>query len=199
MIQRKDAFTLIELVVALVLGTLIMTTLMGVLRRSFNEFGAAATDDLIVLRNEWLVEQLRRDLSNARQMQVGMNRFELSGFVHRDPTTLISTHRPARVLYEIRSVEKLSVLFRIQTDSALTMTSQGGQLTEAIFIGAGTLQVSTNQIGAFSEADTIGLGEKALLNLMNQRNAVPSSVQIVLLDQRGRTIINQTFSRQQES
>jgi hypothetical protein len=193
------AFTLIELVVSLVLGALLLTTLMGVMRRSFDELGVAVADDPVTMRNEWLIEQFRRDLSNARRMQVGINRIELAGFIHRDPATLIATHRPARVLYEIRSNGKVSVLFRIQTDSVFAMTSQAGQLTEVIFVGAGALQVSTNQIGAFSEADTIGLSESAILNFASQRQAVPSSVRIVLTDQRGRTIVNQTFSRQRES
>jgi len=193
------AFTLIELVVALLLGTLLLITLMGVLRHSFSVVGTSLSDEPLTMRRDVLIEQLRRDLTNARRMQVGINRFELAGFIHRDPATLIATHRPARVLYEVRKNGRLSILFRTQTDEALALTSQSGQLVEPVFLGAGDLVVSTNRIGAFSDADQIGLGIQGKSNASAARRLeVPGSVQVVLTDQRGRTVINQTFTRLRE-
>ena len=197
-VNRRCAFTLIEIIVALVLGTLLLATLMGVLRRSFSEIGVATRDDPGVARLGLLVEQLRRDLTNARKMYVGNNRFELVGFIHRDPSTLIATLRSARVIYEIRQNGTQSLLVRVQTDDARGILSSES-FTEAVYLGAINMLVSSNEVRAFSEADKLGLSSVNSASLLNRRDAVPSSVQIVILDQRGRTILDQTFWRERDA
>jgi len=197
-VKRRRAFTLIEIIVALVLGTLLLAALMGVLRRSFAEIGLATRDDRGAARLGLLVEQLRRDLTNARKMYVGNNRFELVGFIHRDPSTLIATLRSARVVYEIRQNGTQSLLVRVQTDDARGMLS-AESFTELVYLGAINILVSSNEVRAFSEADKLGLSSVNPMSLLNRRDAVPSSVQIVILDQRGRTILDQTFWRERDA
>jgi len=207
----KNAFTLIELLVAIVLGTILMSTLMGVLRRSFSEITVATRDDPSLNRNVLLLEQLRRDFSNARRMQIGIDRFELEGFVHRDPKTLIATQRPARVIYEIRRDRDQSLLVRVQMEGNQSNPFSSGPFTEAVFAGARGMLVRSNLVGisseslsqndqrSFTDADDLGGGSVAPSSeIMTRRNVVPSLVQVVLLDKRSRTIFDQTFSRQQE-
>ena len=184
----RSAFTLIEIIVALVLGTLLLATLMGVLRRSFSEIGNATRNDPSVARLGLLVEQFRRDLTNARGMVVGNNRFELVGFGHRDPMTLIATLRPARVIYEIRQDGMQSLLVRIQTDDSRDATMSTGPFVEPVYFGAKNMVVSSNQVSAFSNSDR-----------GSRQSAVPSSVQIVILDHAGRTILDHTFTRQRDA
>lgn len=197
--HKKRAFTLIEVIVALVLGTLLLAALMGVLRRSFAEIGVATRDDPSVARLGLLVEQLRRDLTNARKMYVGNNRFELAGFIHRDPWTLIATLRPARVIYEIRQNRTQSLLVRVQTDDARGIQSSAEPFTEPVYLGAMNMFVSSNEVHAFSDLDKIGLNSVDQSNLLNRRDAVPSSVQIVILDQHGRTILDHSFWRERDA
>jgi len=207
----RNAFTLIELLVAIVLGTILMGTLMGVLRRSFSEITVATRDDPSLNRNVLLLEQIRRDFSNARRMQIGIDRFELEGFIHRDPKTLIATQRPARVIYEIRRDRDQSLLVRVQMEGNQSNPFSSGPFTEAVFAGARRMLVRSNLVGisseslsqndrrAFTDADDLGGGSVAQSSeIMTRRNMIPSLVQIVLLDKRGRTIFDQSFSRQQE-
>ena len=74
--RKNHAFTLVEMIVALVLGTLLLATLMGVLRRSFFEIATSRQVDPSVHRMGLLADQLRRDLTNARSISVGNKRFE---------------------------------------------------------------------------------------------------------------------------
>jgi prepilin-type N-terminal cleavage/methylation domain-containing protein len=211
----RTAFTLVELLVAIVLGSILMGTLMGVLRRSFSEITVATRDDPSLTRNVLLLEQLRRDFSNARRLQIGIDRFELEGFIHRDPDTLIATQRPARVTYQIRRDRNQSLLVRSQIESnqsgPLPPGTFTGPFTEAVFAGAQHMLVSSNQVGisseslsqndrkSFDDADNIGAYSSSLSsNLVTRSNTVPSLVRVVLVDRRNRTIFDQSFSRQRE-
>jgi len=197
--RTQAAFTLIELVVAIALGTLLLTTLMGVLRRSFAEIRVAASDDPSKLGRVLLAEQLRRDLTNARRMTVGNNRFELEGFIHRDPVTLIATHRPAHVIYEVRQSEGQSLLVRIQSAGRRGIRIRSNQFVESVYAGVANMLVSSNQASVMAtEAETIGLGPDAKSKLSERRATVPSSVKVLLIDLRGGTILDQTFVRQRE-
>ncbi len=209
--STRNAFTLIELLVAIVLGSVLMGTLMGVLRRSFSEISVATRDDPSLIRNVLLLEQLRRDFSNARRMRIGIDRFELEGFIHRDPNTLISTQRPARVVYEIRRDREQSMLVRSQMEGNQSNPFSTGPFTEAVLAGAQHMFISSNQVGitseslsqndrsAFEDADNVGAGSSLQSSdVATRRNVVPSSVRVVLVDRRNRTIFDQTFSRHGE-
>ncbi len=186
--MRKRAFTLIEILIALVLGTLLLATLMGVLRRSFSEIGNSTQTDPSIARHGLMVEQFGRDIANARSMIVGNNRVEFVGFGHRDPATLIATLRPARIIYEIRQDGLKSLLVRIQTEDSPDLPMSTEPFVEPVYVGAKTMIVSSNQVNVFSAAERI-----------HRPSRVPSSVQIVILDQGDRTILDQTFTRQRDA
>jgi hypothetical protein len=59
--------------------------------------------------------------------------------------------------------------------------------------------VSQNDQKAFADVDSLGaqsIGQQS--EVLTRRNVVPSRVQIMLVDRRGKTIFDQSFSRQQE-
>jgi len=197
--DRKRAFTLVEMIIAIVLGTLLLASLMGVLRRSFSELAVATQDDPRVSRKGLLVDQLRRDMSNARSISVGNNRFELMGFGHRDPLTLVSTLLPARVIYEIRRHKKQSMLVRVQIADTPGRPFVAVPFTEAVYVGADNLVLTSNEVRAFSKLDLIGSDNAEKSRIARQQDNVPSSVQIVILDQRGRTLLDQTFTRERDT
>ena len=197
--RRKIAFTLVEMIVALVLGTLLLATLMGVLRRSFSEIVSSTRDDSNFNRMTLLVDQLRRDMSNARRILVGDNRFELVGFGHRDPLTLVATLRPARVVYEIRKDGMRSILVRVQIEDSRGLPSTSVPFVEPVYVGAANLLLTSNEARAFSPLDSMGFEVAVQSSQTGQRDAVPSSVQIVILDQRGGTILDQTFTHERDA
>ncbi len=195
-IHCNSAFTLVEMIVALVLGTLLLATLMGVLRRSFSEVANSMRDDPNFNRMGLLVDQLRRDMSNARSIFVGENRLELVGFGHRDPRTLVATLRPARVIYEIRKEGMRSILARVQIEDSRGLPSNSAPFVEPVYVGAANLLLTSNEVRAFSPADEKRFEAAVQSGPPTLRDAVPSSVQIVILDQRGTTILDQTFTRE---
>ncbi len=198
-VRKNRAFTLVEMIVALVLGTLLLATLMGVLRRSFVEISTTRQDDPSIHRMGLLADQLRRDLSNARNISVGNNRFELLGFGHRDPQTLTATLRPARVSYEIRQDGKRSLLVRVQSDIAGGMASSGIPFIEPVYFGAAKLLLTSNEVKGFPKLDEVGTNVLQESTIARNRWAVPSSVQIVILDQRDRLILDQTFTHERDT
>ncbi|MEQ1824849.1 MAG: prepilin-type N-terminal cleavage/methylation domain-containing protein [Pirellula sp.] len=191
--MRRRGFTLIEMVVALLLGALLFAVMTSVLRRSFAEIKASQTDPSIG-KIPMLLEQLSRDITNARQIRVGVNRFELIGFIHRDPSTLIATHRPARVLYEIRRRGSQSLLVRVQSAGAIFAET----MTEPVYAGVFAMSLSSDQVGALTEYDTIGLSESDRAALTANIVTVPSILRLTLLDQQGRSIVDHVFSRQRD-
>lgn len=187
------------MVVALVLGTILLATLMGVLRRSFSEIAFAIQDDPSIQRTGLLADQLRRDLANARRMRVGSNRFELVGFGHRDPRTLVATLRPARVIYEIRQDGKRSLLARIQIEDGKGTASFSSPFVEPVHFGAATMMVSTNEVRGFSQLGEMAQQAAELSSNASRGGSVPSSIQIAIADQRGRMIFDQTFTRERDN
>lgn len=197
--RQRHGFTLMELIVALVLGAILLITLVGVLRRSFAEIRVATSDDRASHRYSLLLEQLRRDVSNARRIDSGSNRLGLEGFIHRDPETLIATQRPARVIYEIRRNGTQSSLVRIQVEIPNGSPVSTQPWIELVYAGAGTLLVSSNQVGVLTESDRLGSRPEDRIQLEQTRYAIPSALQIIILDQPGRIILDHTFSRQRDS
>jgi len=193
----RQAFTLLEMVIALVLASLLLVTLTGVLRRCFTEI-RIGNDDSNLLKHGLLIEQLHRDMCNSRSMQLGNNRIRLSGFIHRDPETLIATQRVANVTYEVRQNGDQSLLVRIQSAGNLRSRFTTEQFVEPVFAGVASMVLSSNLVNAFGEADRIGIDVEESSRRARRQFEIPSSVRIGLLDQRGRTILDQTFLRQRE-
>jgi len=176
------AFTLIELVVALVLGSLLLTLLMAVMRRSFTQL-RVASDDTSLVKSTLLIDQLRRDFTNARRLRVGVNAFELTGFIHRDPETMIATQLPARAVYEVQPWGDSTMLVRVQSDLNPSLLNMKNQLVEPAYGGVNRLVVTSNAVEPFA-----GLNEPA--------RVLPGVVGVEFYDSAGRMILKKSFARQ---
>jgi prepilin-type N-terminal cleavage/methylation domain-containing protein len=192
--MNKRAFTLIEMVVALVLGTLLMAAITHVMQRCFADIRFSMNEDPRFARVSMMVEQLRHDITNARQIRVGDNRFELIGFIHREPNTLTPTHRQARVQYAVRTDGKNTLLVRTQTvDAANEALSES--FSEPVFIGVASMLVSSDQVGGLTELDLMGLNADDRNRRIANRNAVPTSLRLLMLDRNRNVILHESFSR----
>jgi prepilin-type N-terminal cleavage/methylation domain-containing protein len=187
----RRAFTLIEMVVALVLGTLLMAAITSALRRSLIEL-KAHVEDPQPAHATLLIEQFGRDLANARQLAQGPNRLDLVGFIHRDPRSMIATLRPAHVRYEIRRRGSCNLLVRIQSVVVNGVVMESS--TEPVAAQVQTLAVSSDIVGAMIEADRLGQSNPELpTNFYGNR--IPASVRVVLIHERGHTVMDHTYRR----
>ncbi len=196
-LRCSAAFSLIELVVALVLSALLMVLVLGVLRRSFLSIEPPNGEMVNAFARTQLIEQLRRDLTNARQIQIAENAFELQGFIERDPLTLICSQRLAVVRYEVRVDAKESLLVRVQFPLA-SQNNFGAattQMTEPIYAGLNRIIVSSNEIGALTAADRLGELDRDPDRNSQARDRIPSSVRIAMFDQFGNVVIDESFYR----
>lgn len=189
--MHRRALTLIEMVVALVLGALLLGVMTSAIRRSLIEVKASAVDPYPI-HATLLLEQLGRDLANARKIAVGSNRLELMGFLHRDPQSLISTLRPAWVRYEIRRNGPRYLLVRVQSIVANGVVLES--ISEAVAAHIRSMEISTDIVGALTEAD--GLGKKTSAEkIFTNRSTIPASVRIVLTHVQGHVALDHTFRR----
>ncbi len=188
----RPAMTLIELVVALALGALMMVVLLDVMRRAFAEINFDERSMPLAQSLTPVVEQLRRDCLESRQMRLLPTGVEFSGFCERDPVTMIATHRTARVVYEIRPTATHDVLVRIQSSGQPVANLESSLYTEPVIVGVSRLLVSSNQVGALFEAESLGgrSGSPAA-----NEDQMPSNLRIVMLDRLGRVVIDQTILR----
>ena len=191
----KRAFTLVEMIVAMVLGTLLLVALTGVMRRCFSEIANTSKADPGNSRSGAMIEQFRRDLTNARQIAQGPNHFELTGFIHRDPLTLTGTMRAARVRYEIRRVGQQSMLVRVQTEDHQGLYSAKNPLIETVHIGAQNMVLATNEVRPIPQLDQLGSTVASRAGIFANSNSIPSSVQILITDSRGSMVLDHTFMR----
>jgi prepilin-type N-terminal cleavage/methylation domain-containing protein len=191
----RRGFTLIEMVVALTLSAILLVILNGVLQRCFAEMRAAQNDPL-VHSTTLLVEQLRRDFTNARQLRMGPNRFELVGFLQRDTKSLVSTQLPARVVYEIRKNGKQALLIRIQyvQTNAMSVTAS----VEPVWEGLESMTLMSDQLGAIAELTSTPLDNRSNAVDLTE-NRVPTPLRLTLRDRKGTVIVEEVFLRPREA
>lgn len=114
--MRRSAFTLVEMLASTVLATLLMMAVLAVVA------SIGRTQRIIETRDEsatWpagVMEMVRFDLLNARDVKIGDDRLVLSGFGSLDAATLEPTHRPVEVEYRLRQAAGVQWLVRAQTD-----------------------------------------------------------------------------------
>ena len=113
--RRSSGMTLIEVVAASALAVLMMAAISGVLkslRAQKSALGAGAAD------TRWqrsLVDRMRWDLMNSRDMITSPRKLQLMGFCGRDPASTETTHRLVEVVYAVRENAGQSCLMRNET------------------------------------------------------------------------------------
>jgi hypothetical protein len=94
--------TLIELMAASALAALLMTAMFGLLRAMSVQRNTLFKNRVIEPWRDQLVEQLRWDFSNARQMSVTPEELHLVGYGGCDFATKAATLRPTEIIYSIK-------------------------------------------------------------------------------------------------
>jgi prepilin-type N-terminal cleavage/methylation domain-containing protein len=188
-------FTLIEVIVALVLGTLLLTFCTQVIGHSFKAINTSSRYDAIAQFITPLREQLQYDFTNARQFRAGINQFELIGFIHRDSDSLIPTNRLARVVYQVRGSGSESILVRVQSEVQTNIPMNDAVFVEPVCVGVASLQITSNQVNAIVATDMLGLNPTEQARMRASQGAVPTSLQIALFDANGKTVLIESFLR----
>jgi hypothetical protein len=105
-------FTLLELLAACVLASLIALVTTRLMRTSLSETKFANTIRQPMVNSVLFREQLNEDIINARAFLVLPDRFILGGYLSRDPKTAMPTQQMSVVTYQIVALGKRKVLER---------------------------------------------------------------------------------------
>lgn len=143
--MKRPAFTLLEVLAALVLSAVLMFGVMAVVASPRNRNLAAVVavdpmapgDDTL----DRLADLLREDLMLARSVEAGADRLTLDGPLALDDASRERSHRPARVVY---AVEKdANGAWLVRTQSAQDVLSTGIVRRDLVTRGVRRLAVSS--------------------------------------------------------
>lgn len=164
MTPTRNAFTLIELVIALLLAALLTAALLRIVTNLSAETRQLRRERIDRLAAGLLADRLRRDLINARGMSLSTQSLLLSGFVSPDLV-------PGNVSYERRLVGQTPVLVRRLKDQ-----------TEICWIGVGTLSVIGDE-----DVD----GETPSADASGSLPPMPSQLRVSMTDVQGHVLIDE--------
>ena len=112
-------FTVIEMLVALALSSMLIIGLMSIVKL-FGSYQAALSSDL--KQNVWqtrLQDQIRTDIINSREYRVTFKKLELIGYASKNFVTGKSELLPSNITYQIENfTEEKSCLIRSETHHA---------------------------------------------------------------------------------
>lgn len=143
--KNRDGMTLIETAVALALSALLLVTTAGVIK-SMQQKKKMFADRLDV--QPWrveLAECLRDDLLRSREMRIGSNTLELSGFCGHDPATGEPAQMPVFVKWSLGKEGEYDILTRTETPRGGPEEFTTNPRTELMAVGIANLS-----IGSFS-------------------------------------------------
>lgn len=115
---------MIELLVATALAALLLAAVLGVARMMSEQRKAVLAIRPPEAWQTQLVEQLRWDLSNSRQMEASGERLLLRGYASHDARTGSPVHRPAEVIYRVVREAGRSWLLREEAFLAETVRTK---------------------------------------------------------------------------
>jgi hypothetical protein len=162
---RLHGITLIEIVVALVLSVLLLTTTAGVIK-SMQERKNAFADRLDV--QPWrleLAERLHDDMLRSREMRIGARSLELLGFSGHDPTTGEAMSIPVHVRWVLKKEDGYDILIRIETPQGGLEELTTPPRSELIAVG-----VTSFSIGSFSVFENESRDEMRTIEASTWRN-----------------------------
>ena len=166
MSKPHQAFTLIEMVVALVLASIMMVGLLRIVSSvsiESNQLRGEQTDYVAV---EVLADRLREDLINARGMIVTAGMIELAGYVSEQ-------NRPGTMRYEQVTIAGRRVLMR-----------RIGNQSEVCWVGFGSFAYES-----YEEID----GETPVPEMTGGLPPVPGQFRVGIIDSGGRTLFSEVI------
>ena len=201
--RRRRGFTLLELLVATVLGALLMAALATTLRVTLAESKRVEESRSAQTAVRPFVQQLRRDIVNADSFALSPGGMVLAGAIHRDLVTHQSTQRLATVRYVVTSVSGTRVLLRIQK-SGRPEQPLGEVASEIVWIGVGKFLASADVVGLFGNGGDELLADGELdvqvdgsvrfqVDASQGLVAMPPTLDVALTDSDNRVVLAQSF------
>ncbi|MCC9599470.1 type II secretion system GspH family protein [Stieleria sp. JC731] len=163
---RQSALTLIELVVALTLASIMMVTLLrmtGIITRETTQIQRQHIDRSAALR---LSDRIRVDFENARAFRVDTGLIELGGYI-------APGHLPGRVRYQVIGMLNTNALVR-----------QFNGRQEICWLGVGGINVDL-----LSEVEQHSGTDSSYPDLV----PIPDRIRITLTDDRNRLLIREVI------
>ena len=99
--RQRNGFTLIELIASVMLAAMMMAALMNITWSVFQEMRRMKAAEASRFPITILADQMRRDLLNARGIQVDPSGITLHGYLDRDAKTDQPSLLPGRVQYQV--------------------------------------------------------------------------------------------------
>ncbi len=178
--KRRSAFSLIEVMLACVLASLLSVVMIQVLRTVLLESRRIA-DSRQILSETWLLrEQLDNDLRNARGCRISSDTMMLGGFLSRDPETGLPTQQMALVTYRI--VPKGNRMALERSESSVT-NPQTATWTETVWYGVGGMT-------AFPKGEFLG-AQASIFPELTQRGLenMEAGISFQLYDAQGKILV----------
>lgn len=165
---RRKAFTLLELMLAVTLASLLVMGVLAVL----TQVGASALNPPVASRLEGeasdeqanaaatlsdhaleaAVALLRRDMAHATRIEAEANRLELVGPCALEARRRAGVHRPVRVIYTLERIEGRRWLVR--TQRALDVATNQNTQRDLVLAGLARFRLSPKQIETKRPAQT---------------------------------------------
>lgn len=202
--RGRSAFTLIELLIAVVLGAMLMAAVVTTMRLTIRHRTQLESIAPQLSSSAALLDQLRRDVTNAQTFAAAPNSLWLTGNLARDPDTGNAMHQPAMVQYRITSLAGRPALIRAQANAGATITRridvQPAWIDAAMLVVTSTSMDFGSATNLADDDDPLLGGDDGALTPPSVGNvkSVPANLRIRLLDARGRSILDETIVHHSE-
>ena len=168
--KNRRALTLVELLVATALATMLLTTAMGLLKTLAAKRKVLVDGSGLAAWQQPLEDQLRWDLANARRFQLSPKRLRLIGYGARDFDTQVATHRQSEILYEVVPAGHNTWLVRNEIQPELN--TNRNRRREIVCCGVSELKMETS--GQSGEPQRAGpIPEQFRLRLIGENVSQP--------------------------
>ena len=173
----RHGFTLLELLAASILTALLMAAVLRSLQTSFAVSSAAESHTRASV--QLLIEQIERDVMNARGLRSTQQQTTLAGSLATDPT------------FETTTLQRAVVVYRVQDGQLLRIeqSSDGQTRTDVLWVGVAQFAM----LGGTIEDGPVAIGPPSpdLAGLP----AIGGRVIVQMTDASGRRLIDRTIVR----
>ncbi len=181
--SRRGGFTLVELLAASVVLSMLLLVLVSVARTSRLQSARAADLSRRFPSTGLAGEHIERDLRNASGLQVTRDGVAMFGPISTDAGSGLQTLQPARVQYQVRRIGGHTVLLRSE------QSGRGQNTNRIVWIGASALRVEPVEPAPPASLDVRATGGLS---------PMPASLRVRILDASGNAIWEQIIRHHRE-
>lgn len=190
--RGRLAFTLVELVVALVLSAILMVAVFNSLRSSLLTASWAESKQASASSKQLLRELIRRDVSQAVGVRVASEGVALVGPLETNPATRLPTLRDAVVYYRLQRENGQRLLVR--SEAAAVGPIRERQRDDVLWVGVERLDLQ-----ALSEADSGEEEGPAVEGLPAGFEPIATHVKVDLVGAGGRPLMSEVVMNHLEA